>query len=116
MGRYDVLLEQDKPAVKPARQQRAYPATQQREGRDANTNRDQSQPVRPSVRHYPYPPVLGIDPVKRVMKSRHPFDIYQDQYESLRALALQDRMQGGEGSMSAMVREAINVFIQKGSQ
>jgi hypothetical protein len=47
------------------------------------------------------------------MKSRHPFDIYQDQYESLKELALQDRMQGGEGSMSAMVREALDALIEK---
>ena len=47
------------------------------------------------------------------MKSRHPFDIYHDQYESLKELALQDRMQGGEGSMSATVREALDAFIQK---
>jgi hypothetical protein len=47
------------------------------------------------------------------MKSRHPFDIYEDQYHSLRDLALQERMQGGVGSMSAMVREAIDAFIEK---
>jgi hypothetical protein len=47
------------------------------------------------------------------MRSRHPFDIYQDQYEALRDLALQDRMQGGAGSMSAMAREALDAFISK---
>jgi hypothetical protein len=47
------------------------------------------------------------------MKSRHPFDIYEDQYHSLRDLAMQERMQGGIGSMSAMVREAIDSFIEK---
>ncbi len=50
---------------------------------------------------------------KRVMKSRHPFDIYEDQYQSLKDLALQERMQGGVGSMSAMVREAIDTYIEK---
>ena len=57
----------------------------------------------------PYPPVLP--PVKRVMKSRHPFDIYHDQYEALRELALEDRKRGGIGSMSAMVREAIDNYV-----
>ena len=57
--------------------------------------------------------LIAISHFKRVMKSRHPFDIYHDQYESLKELALQDRMQGGEGSMSAMVREALDAFIQK---
>ena len=48
---------------------------------------------------------------KRVMKQRHPFDIYQDQYEALQELALEERKQGGVGSMSAMVREAIDKLI-----
>jgi len=70
----------------------------------------------------PVPPVRPVLPVrgkdakptlKRVMKSRHPFDIYEDQYVSLRDLAMQERMQGGVGSMSAMVREALDVFIEK---
>jgi hypothetical protein len=70
----------------------------------------------------PVPPVRPVLPVrgkdvksslKRIMKSRHPFDIYEDQYHSLRDLALQERMQGGVGSMSAMVREAIDAFIEK---
>ena len=54
------------------------------------------------------PPVL---PTKRVMKSRHPFDIYQDQYEALLELSLEERKQGGIGSMSAMVRQALDTFI-----
>jgi hypothetical protein len=54
------------------------------------------------------PPVL---PTKRVMKSRHPFDIYQDQYEALLELSLAERKQGGIGSMSAMVRQALDTFI-----
>ena len=67
-------------------------------------------------------PVRPVPPVrvkeekpkrKRIMKSRHPFDIYEDQYQSLKNLALQERMQGGVGSMSAMVREAIDAFIDK---
>jgi hypothetical protein len=45
------------------------------------------------------------------MKQRHPFDIYHDQYESLQRLALEERKQGGVGSMSAMVREAIDNLI-----
>jgi hypothetical protein len=65
------------------------------------------------------PPVLPVRdvppplPDKRKMKQRHPFDIYTDQYEELKQLALEDRMRGGIGSMSAMVREAIDDFIAK---
>jgi hypothetical protein len=61
----------------------------------------------------PVPPVLGVLPVplKRIMKQRWPIDIYQDQYDSLKQLALEERKQGGIGSMSAMVREAIDKLI-----
>jgi hypothetical protein len=45
------------------------------------------------------------------MKSRHPFDIYRDQYEALQQLALEERMRGGVGSMSAIVREALDKII-----
>ena len=69
------------------------------------------RPVRdvPLVR--PAPPVPLVPPKKRVMKQRQPFDIYQDQYESLKQFSVEDRMQGGVGSMSAMVREALDSFI-----
>ena len=64
-------------------------------------------PVRDVRRERDVPPV----PYKRIMKSRWPIDIYQDQYESLKNLALEDRMKGGAGSMSAMIREAIDKLI-----
>src|SRR4051794_5760129 len=59
----------------------------------------QSGPVLP-VRGVP--PVLGVrgtSTFKRVMKQRHPFDIYRDQYEALQQLSLEERKQGGLGSM-----------------
>ena|SRR5271166_1715708 len=62
------------------------------------------------------PPVRVVPPTnsnKRYMKQRHPFDIYQDQYDSLKELAIEDRKQGGLGSMSAMVREAIDKLISE---
>src|SRR5258708_7456673 len=58
----------------------------------------------------PVPPVLlvpsaplarDVRPVlshKRIMKQRHPFDIYHDQYETLKQLADDERRQGGAGS------------------
>jgi hypothetical protein len=58
-------------------------------------------------------PVLPVPPLKRVMKQRWPSDIYQDQYETLQELALEERKQGGIGSMSAMVREALDMLIAK---
>lgn len=50
---------------------------------------------------------------RRKIKPRHPFDIYEDQDEELRKLAVEDRMRGGTGSMSKMVREAIDDYIAK---
>src|SRR2546423_7298209 len=69
------------------------------------------------------PPVLPVRPVRdvpsssttgrRKIKSRHPFDIYEDQVDKLKELSLEDRRRGGAGSMSAMVREAIDQYISK---
>ncbi len=42
---------------------------------------------------------------------RHPFEVYQDQLEDLRQLALEERMRGEIGSMSLMVREALDRLI-----
>ena len=78
---------------------------------------------KPASTSRPVPPVRVVPPVplvrvvrgtpgpKRVMKQRHPFDIYQDQYEALQQLALEERKRGGVGSMSAMVREALDQLI-----
>ncbi len=68
------------------------------------------------------PPVLPVPPVrvvlpttsgKRRIKSRQPYDVYEDQIEELHKLSLEDRMRGGAGSMSAMVREALDDYIAK---
>ncbi len=73
--------------------------------------------VRTEAKSSPVPPVRVVPPPprspmrKRIMKQRHPFDIYQDQYESLKHLATEDRKNGGIGSMSAMVREALDTYI-----
>src|SRR3954447_23154010 len=70
-------------------------------------NKEEIPPVRDVRGARDVPPV----PLKRIMKSRWPIDIYHDQYDSLKNLALEDRMQGGAGSMSAMIREAIDKLI-----
>ena len=64
----------------------------------------------------PVPPVRDVLPVgtgRRKIKSRHPFDIYEDQLEQLKQLSLEDRMRGGVGSMSAMVRKALDDYFGK---
>jgi hypothetical protein len=70
-----------------------------------------SQQRRPPTK--PVRPVRGVRlvrPVRPVMK-RHAFEIYYDQYDSLTRLAAEERMNGGVGSMSQMVREAIDRLI-----
>jgi hypothetical protein len=47
----------------------------------------------------------------RRKKVRHPFDIYEDQLEALRDLSTDDRRLGGAGSMSEMVREALERYL-----
>ena len=55
----------------------------------------------------------GRTPVRRRIMVRHPFEVYQDQVDQLRDLALDDRRNGGLGSMSQMVREGIDWIIAK---
>ncbi len=50
---------------------------------------------------------------KREIKRRHPFDVYKDQLRSLKQLALEEKLDGGLGSESAMVREAIDDYLRK---
>ena len=54
-------------------------------------------PVRPSVRTL----------------TRMPFEIYRDQHATLKKFSLEEQAEGGRGSMSQMVREAIDMYINK---
>ena len=49
---------------------------------------------------------------KRII-TRNSFEIYEDQMGSLRTLSYQEKMEGQLGSMSGMVREAIDNYLQK---
>jgi hypothetical protein len=44
---------------------------------------------------------------------RNAFEIYEDQMEALRKRSLEEKMEGKLGSMSRMVREAIDAYLQK---
>src|SRR5437764_8002239 len=48
----------------------------------------------------------------RVIK-RHSFEFYQDQVEALQRLALEEKVQGGKGNQSEMVREAVDAYLHK---
>jgi hypothetical protein len=51
---------------------------------------------------------------KRII-TRNSFEIYEDQMDSLRKLSFQEKLKGRLGSMSNMVREAIDEYLQKKS-
>jgi hypothetical protein len=51
---------------------------------------------------------------KRII-TRNSFEIYEDQMESLRKLSFQEKMDGKLGSMSHMVREAIDAYLKEKS-
>jgi hypothetical protein len=49
---------------------------------------------------------------KRII-TRNSFEIYEDQMNALRKLSLQEKMEGKLGSMSQMVRDAIDSYLEK---
>ena len=49
---------------------------------------------------------------KRII-TRNSFEIYEDQMDALRKLSLQEKMEGNLGSMSHMVREAIDTYLKE---
>jgi hypothetical protein len=51
---------------------------------------------------------------KRII-TRNSFEIYEDQMDALRKLSLEEKMEGKPGSMSHMVREAIDAYLKSKS-
>lgn len=77
-------------------------AVSQRPNRDASDRSPERSNARTPER----------DTTKRIV-TRNSFEIYEDQMDSLRKLAFQQKMQGKIGSMSAMAREAIDAYLKK---
>ena len=57
-------------------------------------------------------PYASATPKKREIKRRQPFDVYQDQVDLLKKLSLRDQMNGEIGSMSRMIREALDNYLK----
>ncbi|MDP9469960.1 MAG: hypothetical protein M3Q71_04740 [Chloroflexota bacterium] len=57
-------------------------------------------------------PVRPGRPLRRQM-IRHPFELYMDQLDRLREVAQQQRQRGETGSMSKMVRDAIDRYLDE---
>jgi len=71
-------------------------------------------PIEPSKEPQPYAPYVRTPRTgtKRLI-IRHPFELYQDQVEALRQLSVEERKEGGTGSMSRMVRDAIDEYLKE---
>jgi hypothetical protein len=69
-------------------------------------------PDRVPVRVGVPPPVPLTPKVKRLIRQRQPFDIYQDQYDRLKQIAEEEKgFENGRG-MSQMVRIAIDTYLK----
>ena len=66
-------------------------------------------PERPPV------PTPERPPVRRTIK-RCSFEIFLDQIETLRKISIDEKSRGEMGSMSQMVREAVDAYLEKKEQ
>jgi hypothetical protein len=74
------------------------PPDRVQESAEALPTREETRtPVRPSVRNL----------------TRMPFEIYRDQHSALKQFSLDEQARGEKGSMSQMVREALDAYIAK---
>ena len=61
--------------------------------------------------------VRSVRPLMKRERKRHPFDIYRDQLEKLQQMKSEYMMTTGEmKSMSEMVREALDFFIENNQE
>src|SRR3954447_25149721 len=112
MGRYDTLLGLGED--EPKSQEQAAPP--QQPTISTLTQPVQQQPERPNGR-IPQRSNARVPERangKRII-TRNSFEVYEDQMDSLRDRSYQEKRAGKLGSMSAMVREAIDAYLKKSS-
>jgi len=103
MGRYDILLQQDVRPTEPV----VKTVEVVREKIKSPTNQpDQGAPERANART----PERANG--RRII-TRNSFEIYEDQMDLLRDRAFQEKREGKVGSMSAMVRDAIDQYLAR---
>jgi hypothetical protein len=113
MGRYDVLLQQEQKKETHARPAAQEPSPAPRHEPTASPPEDASPPPRrTSGASLPHPKSEAPRSGKRGFVRRS-FDFYEDQVSYLTKVSLHERLAGKEGSMNAMVREAIDDYIKK---
>jgi hypothetical protein len=76
---------------------------------------DRVKGVPPTVPRTGPRPVPLLPKVKRLMRQRQPFDIYEDQYQTLKKIADAERGFINGRGMSQMVREAIDQYLKNNS-
>ena len=64
----------------------------------------------PPVR--PYARTAARTSVQRTI-TRYAFELFQDQIEALRRYSVEEKLLGEKGSMSEMVREAIDAYLAR---
>ena len=103
MSRYDILLNDPKKEPPP------------KEHSPASANPPPKQPTdeataRPPDEHLLRPPDRATGDYELI---RRGFDWYAYQLRTLKKLSLKEQMEGKPGSMSAMVREALDDYFKK---
>jgi hypothetical protein len=130
MGRFDLLTQLDTEKTPEATPVHPHGEAGKKRSPTPLSVKPQKQAVQESAQsqtHIPEPvpdpvPVgvrVGVPPsiplvpkVKRVIKQRQPFDIYEDQYERLKKIAVEEKdFENGRG-MSQMVRPAIDNYLK----
>jgi hypothetical protein len=104
MGRYDILLQQEQPrsiepvekTVERVHEKPAIPSARP----------DRATSERANAR-------TGERANARRIITRNSFEIYEDQMDLLRDRAFQEKREGKVGSMSAMVRDAIDQYLAR---
>jgi hypothetical protein len=69
-------------------------------------------PERVPVRVGVPPPVPLTPRIRRAIRQRQPFDIYEDQYARLKKIAEEEKVFGNGRGMSQMVRIAIDNYLK----
>ena len=69
--------------------------------------------VKPALATRPVPAAVPATAPAGRRYIRRTFDFYEDQIKYLTKASLEDRLAGKEGSMNAMVREAVDLLIRE---
>jgi len=107
-----ILNDLNGSAVFPAQKQYNSPLPNQPAPEPANAKISVPRTERGTVPR-PVPQGVPLIPkVKRLIKQRQPFDIFEDQYERLKKIAASERAFVNGRGMSQMVREAIDNYLR----